>query len=49
VVGFCFGGGLAFNVAARSRPAVLVSYYGSALKNLLELTPQVTAPRARLY
>jgi carboxymethylenebutenolidase len=44
VVGFCFGGGLAFNVAARSRPDVLVSYYGSALKNLLELTPQVTAP-----
>ena len=44
VVGFCFGGGLAFNVAALSRPDVLVSYYGSALKNLLELTPQVTAP-----
>ncbi|MER7250332.1 dienelactone hydrolase family protein [Kribbella sp. NPDC000426] len=44
IVGFCFGGGLAFNVAALSRPDVLVSYYGSALKNLLELTPQVTAP-----
>ncbi|TDW76203.1 dienelactone hydrolase family protein [Kribbella pratensis] len=44
VVGFCFGGGLAFNVAALSHPDVLVSYYGSALKNLLELTPQVTAP-----
>jgi carboxymethylenebutenolidase len=44
VVGFCFGGGLAFNVAALSRPDVLVSYYGSALKNLLELTPQVAAP-----
>ncbi|WP_371401826.1 dienelactone hydrolase family protein [Kribbella sp. NBC_00662] len=44
VVGFCFGGGLAFNVAALSQPDVLVSYYGSALKNLLELVPQVSAP-----
>ncbi|MFI5692442.1 dienelactone hydrolase family protein [Kribbella sp. NPDC051586] len=44
LVGFCFGGGLAFNVAAVSRPDVLVSYYGSALKDLLELSPQVTAP-----
>ncbi|MFC6156925.1 dienelactone hydrolase family protein [Kribbella jiaozuonensis] len=41
VVGFCFGGGLGYNVAAVSSPDVLVSYYGSALKNLLEL--QVTA------
>ena len=30
VVGFCFGGGLGFNVAAASSPDVLVSYYGSA-------------------
>jgi carboxymethylenebutenolidase len=41
VVGFCFGGGLGYNVAAVSSPDVLVSYYGSALKNLLDL--QVTA------
>jgi carboxymethylenebutenolidase len=44
VIGFCFGGGLAFNVAAVSSPDVLVSYYGSALPNLLELAPKVTAP-----
>jgi carboxymethylenebutenolidase len=44
VVGFCFGGGLAFNVAAVSRPDVLVSYYGSALTQLVELAPKVTAP-----
>ncbi|MFF0341022.1 dienelactone hydrolase family protein [Kribbella sp. NPDC004875] len=43
VVGFCFGGGLGFNVAAESSPDVLVSYYGSALPGLLELAPQVTA------
>jgi carboxymethylenebutenolidase len=43
VVGFCFGGGLGFNVAAASPPDVLVSYYGSALPNLLDLAPQVDA------
>lgn len=43
VIGFCFGGGLAFNVAAVSSPDVLVSYYGSALPRLLELAPQVDA------
>ena len=43
VVGFCFGGGLGFNVAAASSPDVLVSYYGSALPQLLELAPNVDA------
>ena len=44
VMGFCFGGGLAFNVAAVDSPDVLVSYYGSAIPGLLDLAPQVTAP-----
>ncbi len=46
VLGFCFGGGLAFNVAAVASPSpdCLVSYYGSALPQLLGLAPQVTAP-----
>ncbi|HET7305584.1 MAG TPA: dienelactone hydrolase family protein [Segeticoccus sp.] len=44
VLGFCFGGGLAFNVAARTGVDALVSYYGSALPTLLELAPSVTAP-----
>lgn len=43
-IGFCFGGGMAFNVAAVDDPAVLVSYYGSALPGLLDLAPQVTCP-----
>nr|WP_239062548.1 dienelactone hydrolase family protein [Streptomyces sp. SID13031] len=43
IVGFCFGGGLAFNVAAVSPPDALVSYYGSALPQLLELAPDVNA------
>ena len=44
IVGFCFGGGLAFNVAAKDSPDVLVSYYGSAIPGLLDLAPSVSAP-----
>lgn len=44
VVGFCFGGGLAFNLAAVAEPDAMVSYYGSAIPGLLDLAPQVTAP-----
>jgi carboxymethylenebutenolidase len=49
VIGFCFGGGLAFNVAAVSSPDVLVSYYGSALPNLLDLAPRVEAPSLYIF
>lgn len=44
LLGYCFGGGLAFNIAAESDPACLVSYYGSALPSLLDLSPRVTCP-----
>ena len=44
IVGFCFGGGLAFNVAAVAPADALVSYYGSALGGLLDLAPRVTLP-----
>ena len=40
IVGFCFGGALAFNVAAVTDPDVLVSYYGSSL-------PEHARPRGR--
>ncbi|MDO9379166.1 MAG: dienelactone hydrolase family protein [Nocardioidaceae bacterium] len=43
-IGFCFGGGLAFAMSAERDPAVLVSYYGSALPDLLHLADRVTAP-----
>ena len=43
VVGFCFGGGLAFDVAARTEVDALVSYYGSALPALLGIVDGVPA------
>jgi carboxymethylenebutenolidase len=44
LLGFCFGGGLAFNVAATDAPDALVSYYGSALPDLLQLADDVAVP-----
>ncbi len=44
LVGFCLGGGLAFNVAAVDPPDALVSYYGSSIPDLLELAPAVNVP-----
>ena len=49
LVGFCYGGGLAFAAAASAaeedRPvSALVSYYGSALPTLLDRAAQVDVP-----
>lgn len=44
MVGYCFGGGMAFQVAARNTPDALVCYYGSALPGLLALAPKITCP-----
>lgn len=48
IVGFCFGGGVAFAATARldrtDLPVALVSYYGSALPALVELAPRVRVP-----
>lgn len=49
LLGFCYGGGLAFAAAASAAdeqrpPSVLVSYYGSALPTLLHRAPLVGAP-----
>jgi carboxymethylenebutenolidase len=38
MVGFCLGGGLAFNIAAETATDALVSYYGSGLPELLGLS-----------
>jgi len=44
LVGFCFGGGLAYQVAAQTPIDALVSYYGSALPGLVDLLEPVSAP-----
>lgn len=44
LVGFCFGGGVAFAAAARTQVQALVSYYGSALPELMGLAPAVRCP-----
>ncbi|MGC5616786.1 dienelactone hydrolase family protein [Georgenia sp. Z1491] len=46
LLGFCWGGGVAFDAASREVDAVdaLVAYYGSALPALLDRAPEVTAP-----
>lgn len=54
LVGFCFGGGLAFNVAASAGQAgapvaALVSFYGSALPGLLDLADDVDCPSLHVF
>ncbi|USQ76515.1 dienelactone hydrolase family protein [Ornithinimicrobium cryptoxanthini] len=46
LVGYCLGGGLAFAVGARATTplALLVSYYGSALPQLVQAGVQVNLP-----
>lgn len=44
LLGFCFGGSLAFATAAVAQPDVLVSYYASQLPRQLDLAPRVTMP-----
>ena len=44
LIGFCFGGGLAFQVAAVDDVDVLVSYYGSAIPDLIHLAGEISAP-----
>lgn len=44
IVGFCLGGGLGYNIAAQTPVDALVSYYGSALPNLLGLAPGTDGP-----
>ena len=44
LVGVCFGGGRAYNVAAETPVDALVSYYGSALPGLVDILPVVEAP-----
>ena len=44
VIGFCFGGVMAYLTAVAADPDVAVSYYGSAVPDLLSMADQVTCP-----
>lgn len=43
-MGFCLGGGLAFQVAARVDPDAAVCYYPSGIEDMLDLAPRVRCP-----
>ena len=44
ILGFCFGGTMAFLCAAAHEPDVAVSYYGSGVASMLGMAEQVTCP-----
>lgn len=44
VMGFCFGGTIAFLVAARSDPATAVSFYGSGVPDTLAQLDRIRCP-----
>ena len=44
VVGFCFGGTLAYHVAVRYSPDVVVSYYGSGVPEALDQAESIDCP-----
>ena len=44
VIGFCFGGTIAYLVAAIADPACLVSYYGSGVPGMLEQLDNIECP-----
>ena len=44
IVGFCLGGLLAYQVAVRSTPAAVVSYYGSNIAASLDQREQIRCP-----
>ena len=44
ILGFCFGGSIAFLAAAQSRPDVVVSFYGSMVPGNLGLLDRIGCP-----
>lgn len=49
VVGFCFGGGLGYAVVAQEPADALVSFYGSALPQLVDAVPSVSTPSLHVF
>src|SRR5438045_1260866 len=44
VIGFCFGGGLAYGAGCELDPACVVAYYGVGVELLAERIDEVTCP-----
>jgi carboxymethylenebutenolidase len=44
VIGFCFGGGLAYGAACELDPACVVAYYGVGVELLADRIDEVTCP-----
>lgn len=44
VLGYCFGGTMAFAVACHADPDVAVAYYGSGIPSMLELGQRISCP-----
>jgi carboxymethylenebutenolidase len=44
VIGFCFGGTIAYLVAATTEPACCVSYYGSGVPGMLDQLDNIDCP-----
>ncbi|MBR7742456.1 dienelactone hydrolase family protein [Phycicoccus sp. BSK3Z-2] len=49
VVGFCFGGGLGYAAVAERPADALVSFYGSALPDLVQAVPSVSTPSLHVF
>jgi carboxymethylenebutenolidase len=44
MIGFCFGGSVAYLAAAQTKADVVISFYGSAVPGALDLLGQIDAP-----
>jgi carboxymethylenebutenolidase len=44
IIGFCLGGSIAYQVAAQTPLDVVISFYGSAVPDQLDMLAQITAP-----
>jgi carboxymethylenebutenolidase len=44
IIGFCLGGSIAYQVAARTPLDAVISFYGSAVPDQLDVLAQITAP-----
>ena len=49
VIGFCLGGSIAYLVAAQTEPEAVISFYGSAVPDHLQLLAQIRSPMLMVF